>query len=155
TFNNALRADILKSKMAGKYTNISAQYPVITNIDTPARFIVWLHHKYQTETVGTQQVATQRLAQEKFLPFDNLESYKARIHPLLLGVADSDANILGLLKGHLSGELYTWMKIANSGSIPNQISQTSAVNIQNKSHSDSSDISRAELDSIIKSQLAL
>ncbi|CAG8608068.1 30537_t:CDS:2, partial [Racocetra persica] len=31
----------------------------------------------------------------------------------------------------------------------------SSVNIQNKSHSDSSDISRAELDSIIKSQLAL
>ncbi|CAG8769933.1 6550_t:CDS:2, partial [Cetraspora pellucida] len=162
TFNNALRADILKS----------------TNIDTPARFIVWLHHKYQTETVGTQQVATQRLAQEKFLPFDNPESYEARICPLLLGVADGDANILGLLKGHLSGELYTWMKITNpggidafftelknmwlehppnlyKGSIPDQIFQTSAVNIQNKLHSDSSGISRAELDSMIKSQLAL
>ncbi|CAG8786232.1 1378_t:CDS:1, partial [Racocetra fulgida] len=40
-------------------------------------------------------------------------------------------------------------------SIPDQISQTSAVNIQNKSHSDSSSISRAELDNMIKSQLAL
>ncbi|CAG8663174.1 562_t:CDS:2 [Cetraspora pellucida] len=40
-------------------------------------------------------------------------------------------------------------------SIPDQISQTPAVNIQNKSHSDSSGISRAELDSMIKSQLAL
>ncbi|RIB07773.1 hypothetical protein C2G38_2252421 [Gigaspora rosea] len=115
-FNDALRADILKSKMAGKYTNIPAQHAG-NNIDTPARFIAWLHHKYQTETVGTQQVATQRLAQEKFLPFDNPESYEARIRPLLLGVADNDANILGLLKGHLSGELYTWMKIANPGGI--------------------------------------
>ncbi|CAG8592185.1 20674_t:CDS:2 [Cetraspora pellucida] len=165
-------------KMAGKYTNIPAQYPVGTNIDTPARFIVWLCYKYQTETVGIQQVATQKLAQEKFLLFDNPESYEARIHPLLLGVADGDANILGLLKGHLSGKLYTWMKITNpdgidafftelknmwlecppnlyKGSIPDQISQTSAVNIQNKSYSDSSSISRAELDSMIKSQLAL
>ncbi|RIB10235.1 hypothetical protein C2G38_2206696 [Gigaspora rosea] len=179
-FNDALRADILKSKMAGKYTNIPAQYAG-NNIDTPAHFIAWLRHKYQTETVGTQQVATQRLAQEKFLPFDNPESYEARIRPLLLGVADNDANILGLLKGHLSGELYTWMKIANPAginafftelknmwlerppnlyrgsipSIPDQISQTLAVNIQNKSHSDSSSISQAELDSMIKSQLAL
>ncbi|RIB20193.1 hypothetical protein C2G38_2179929 [Gigaspora rosea] len=87
------------------------------NIDTPARFIVWLRHKYQTETVGAQQVATQRLAQEKFLPFDNPETYKTRICPLLLGVADGNTNILGLLKGHLSGELYTWMKIANPAGI--------------------------------------
>ncbi|CAG8476195.1 24349_t:CDS:2 [Cetraspora pellucida] len=95
------------------------------------------------------KIATQRLAQEKFLLFDNSESYEARIHPLLLEVADNDANILGLLKSHLSGELYTWMKIANpasinafftelknmwlehspnlyKGSIPVQISQTSA-----------------------------
>ncbi|RIB27454.1 hypothetical protein C2G38_2160545 [Gigaspora rosea] len=115
-FDNPLRADILKSKMARKYTNIPAQHAG-NNIDNPARFIVWLRHKYQTETVGIQQVATQRLAQEKFLPFDNPETYEARIHPLLLGVADGDANILGLLKGHLSGELYTWMKIANPAGI--------------------------------------
>ncbi|CAH1770102.1 12568_t:CDS:1, partial [Entrophospora sp. SA101] len=29
------------------------------NIDTPARFIAWLRHKYQTETVRSQQVALQ------------------------------------------------------------------------------------------------
>ncbi|RIB22421.1 hypothetical protein C2G38_2033595 [Gigaspora rosea] len=73
--------------MAGKYTNIPAQHAG-NNIDIPAHFVVWLHHKYQTETFGTQQ-----------------------------GVADGDANILGLLKGHLSGELYTWMKIANPAGI--------------------------------------
>src|SRR5690349_7264312 len=109
-FNNLLRADILKSKIAGKYTNIPTQH-ASNNIDTLVCFIVWLHHKYQTETVGTQQVTTQRLVQEKFLPFDNLESYEARIRPHLLGVADGDANILGLLKDYLSGELYTCIKI--------------------------------------------
>ncbi|CAG8714529.1 504_t:CDS:2, partial [Acaulospora morrowiae] len=40
-------------------------------------------------------------------------------------------------------------------SIPNQIFQTPAVNIKNKSHSNSSDITRAEIDNMIKSQLAL
>ncbi|RHZ47833.1 hypothetical protein Glove_566g64 [Diversispora epigaea] len=111
-FNDALRTDILKSKMVGKYTDIPAQHAG-NNIDTPARFIVWLRHKYQTETVGTQQVATQRLAQEKFLLFDTPETYETRIRPLLLGVANNDTNILGLLKGHLSGDLYTWMRSDN------------------------------------------
>ncbi|RIB20008.1 hypothetical protein C2G38_2035590 [Gigaspora rosea] len=121
------------------------------------RFIDWLRHKYQTEPVGTQQVTTQKLAQEKFLPFDNPETYEARIRPLLLGVANADANILGLLKGHLSGELYTWMKIANpdninaffielknmwlehspnlyKGSIPDQISQAPSITSQPALH---------------------
>ncbi|RHZ45701.1 hypothetical protein Glove_661g43 [Diversispora epigaea] len=111
-FNDALRTDILKSKMVGKYTDIPAQHAG-NNIDTPARFIVWLCHKYQTETVGTQQVAIQRLAQEKFLLFDTPETYETRIRPLLLEVANNDANILGLLKGHLSGDLYTWMRSDN------------------------------------------
>ncbi|RIB18309.1 hypothetical protein C2G38_2036997 [Gigaspora rosea] len=110
--------------MAGKYTNIPAQH---------------------AETVGTQQVATQRLAQEKFLPFDNPESYEARIRPLLLEVADADANILGLLKGHLLGELYTWMKIANPASINAYF--TEIKNMCAKK--------RAEIENIVNSQLDL
>ncbi|CAG8507077.1 9113_t:CDS:2 [Acaulospora colombiana] len=38
-FNDALRAEILKSKMSGKCTDIPAQHAG-NNIDTPARFIV-------------------------------------------------------------------------------------------------------------------
>ncbi|RIB00035.1 hypothetical protein C2G38_2235929 [Gigaspora rosea] len=142
-FNDALRADILKSKMAGKYTNIPAQH-----------------------AVGTQQVATQRLAQEKFLPFDNPESYEARIRPLLLEVADADANILGLLKGHLLGELYTWMKIANPASINAYFTEiknmwlepiTSKEIIKSKiePYSDISAKKRAEIENIVNSQLDL
>ncbi|CAG8663740.1 3432_t:CDS:2 [Cetraspora pellucida] len=109
-FNNALRANILKSKMARKYTNIPAQYLTGTNIDTSAHFIV----------------------------------------------ANGDANILGLFKSYLSREHYTWMKITNlGGSIPNQISQTSTVNIQNKSHSDSNSISQAELNTLQSQQKQL
>src|SRR5690349_6731543 len=95
--------------MARKYTNIPTQYPAGTNIDTLAGYIVWLCHKYQTETV--------RIQQAKFLLIDNPETYEARIHSLLLGVADNNANILGLLKEYLLGELYTWIKIVNPASI--------------------------------------
>ncbi|RIB00123.1 hypothetical protein C2G38_2051877 [Gigaspora rosea] len=147
-FDNLLRADILKSKMAGKYTTIPAQHAG-NNIDTPARFIVWLHHKYQTETVGTQQVATQRLAQEKFLPFDNPEIYEARIRPLLLGVADELKNI--------------WLERSPNlykGSIPNQISQappitSQSTTISTKSNTepclDNSGITKTEVENIAPS----
>ncbi|RIB02993.1 hypothetical protein C2G38_2226281 [Gigaspora rosea] len=151
-FDNLLRADILKSKMAGKYTTIPAQHAG-NNIDTPARFIVWLHHKYQTETVGTQQVATQRLAQEKFLPFDNPEIYEARIRPLLLGVADELKNI--------------WLERSPNlykGSIPNQISQappitSQSTTISTKSNTepclDNSGITKTEVENIVNSRLDL
>ncbi|RIB01990.1 hypothetical protein C2G38_2229121 [Gigaspora rosea] len=130
TFDNPLRADILKSKIAGKYTNIPAQHAG-NNIDTPACFIVWLHHKYQTETVG---------------------------------VADGDANILGLLKGHLSGKLYTWMKIANSASINafftelkniQQLHQKKIIKSKTEPYSDISAKTRAEIENIVNSQLDL
>ncbi|RHZ76311.1 hypothetical protein Glove_199g117 [Diversispora epigaea] len=99
------------SPLIADFKNYSEQIP--PDEWYQARFIVWLRHKYQTETVGIQQVATQRLAQEKFLPFNTPETYETRIRPLLLGVANNDANILGLLKGYLSGDLYTWMRSDN------------------------------------------
>ena len=30
-----------------------------------------------------------------------------------VGVADNDAQVIGFLKSHLSGDLFTWMRIAN------------------------------------------
>src|SRR2546429_10000728 len=69
--------------------------------------------KYQRETVGSQQVAFQKITQEKFLPSDSPDTYEKRIYPLLLGIADNDARVLGFLKSHLSGDLFTWMRIAN------------------------------------------
>ncbi|CAG8662898.1 8132_t:CDS:2, partial [Cetraspora pellucida] len=63
--------------------------------------------------------------------------------PAIIAAAFNDALRAEILKSKMAGK-YT--------NIP---AQHAAVNIQNKSHSDSSSISRAELDSIIKSQLAL
>src|SRR5207237_1801817 len=56
-----------------------------------------------------------RLSQERFQPFDNPDTYEARIRPLILGVPNDDARVLGTLKTHLSGdrELYSWMRNEN------------------------------------------
>jgi len=102
----------LKSKLGKKYADVPDQHAG-NNIDTPARFIAWLRHKYQTETVGSQQVALQRLAYEKFLPNDTPETYETRIRPLILGVANNDANALSFIMDHLPNELFTRMERAN------------------------------------------
>ncbi|PKC65979.1 hypothetical protein RhiirA1_460328 [Rhizophagus irregularis] len=69
-----------------------------------------MRSKYQRETVGSRQSALQRLTQERFLPTDSPDTYEKRIRPLLLGVADGDAQTVGFLKNHLLGDLYTWMR---------------------------------------------
>ncbi|CAJ0828865.1 16112_t:CDS:2 [Entrophospora sp. SA101] len=56
TFTNAHKADIYKSKMAGKYVPVPAQYPNGTDIDTPDRFKAWIRFKYHELTVGTATV---------------------------------------------------------------------------------------------------
>src|SRR6185369_12161645 len=65
------------------------------------------------EMVGSQQVALQRLAYEKFLPNDTPETYETRIRPLILGVANNDANALSFIMDHLPNELFTRMECAN------------------------------------------
>src|SRR6266480_1565024 len=73
--------------------------------------------KYQRETVGNQQSAIQRLTQERFQSYDTPDTYETRIRPLLLGVADNDAQVLGFFKSQLTGDLYMMMRIANPGGI--------------------------------------
>src|SRR5256884_2056247 len=98
--------------MGGKYLPVPAQdpYNANANINTPATLRAWMRSKYQRETVGSRQSALQRLTQERFLPTDSPDTYEKRIRPLLLGVADNDAQTIGFLKNHLSGDLYTWMR---------------------------------------------
>ncbi|CAH1764995.1 4489_t:CDS:2, partial [Entrophospora sp. SA101] len=105
-FNAAVKTDILKSKMSGKYAPVPAQHNG-NNIDTLARFRGWLRHKYQTKTVGSQLASIQRLTQEKFLNSDTPETYEYRIRPLLLGVANDDANLMTFIMNHLPDELFT------------------------------------------------
>src|SRR5947209_4399501 len=111
-FNDAVKCDIYKAQMGGKYLPVPAQDPYNGNapINTPATLRAWMRSKYQRETVGSRQSALQRLTQERFLPTDSPDTYEKRIRPLLLGVADGDAQTVGFLKNHLSGDLYTWMR---------------------------------------------
>src|SRR3954452_17663437 len=71
-----------------------------------------MNAKYQRENIGIQQSAIQRLSQKRFLPTDSPDTYEKRIRPLLLGVPNNDTTALAFLKNHLSGDFYTWMKIA-------------------------------------------
>ncbi|RIA91218.1 hypothetical protein C1645_822376 [Glomus cerebriforme] len=116
-FTDAIKCGLLKSKLVGKYIPVPAQDPYNgnANIDTPARLQAWMNSKYQRENIGTQQVAIQKLAQEKFRSTDSPDTYEKRIRPLLLGIPNNDANTVGFLKSHLSdwGDLYTWMRSAN------------------------------------------
>ncbi|RGB29434.1 hypothetical protein C1646_766627, partial [Rhizophagus diaphanus] len=115
-FDNAVKCTLLKSKMDGKYAPVPANNGLVAGnsaINTPDTLWVWLRVKYQRKTVGNQQSAFQKLTQEKFQLYDTPDTYETRIRPLLLGVADNDAQVLGFLKSQLSGDLYTWMRIAN------------------------------------------
>ena len=119
-FDDEVKCNILKSMMGGKYAPVPANDPYTNNnpaINTPDTLRAWMRAKYQRETVGNQQSAIQRLTQEKYQPYDTPDTYEVRIHPLILGVADNDAQVLGFLKSHLTGDFYTWMRIANPGGI--------------------------------------
>jgi hypothetical protein len=115
-FDNAVKCDILKSMMGGKYAPVPANNGLVAGnpaINTPDTLRAWLRAKHQRETVGNQQSAIQRLTQERYQSYDTPDTYEARIRPLLLGVADNDVQVLGFLKSHLIGDFYTWMRIAN------------------------------------------
>ncbi|CAH1769741.1 14250_t:CDS:2, partial [Entrophospora sp. SA101] len=119
-FDDEVKCNILKSMMGGKYAPVPANDPYTNNnlaINTPDTLRAWMRAKYQRETVGNQQSAIQRLTQEKYQPYDTPDTYEVRIRPLILGVADNDAQVLGFLKSHLTGDFYTWMRIANPGGI--------------------------------------
>ncbi|PKK64880.1 hypothetical protein RhiirC2_786904 [Rhizophagus irregularis] len=119
-FNDVIKYGLLKSKLGGKYLPVPNNDPYAGGnpaINSPATLRTWMRAKYQRETIGTQQSAIQRLSQERFLPTDSPNTYEKRIRPLLLGVANNDATALSFLKNHLSGDFYTWMKIANPANI--------------------------------------
>ena len=118
-FDDAIKFGLLKSKLGGKYIPVPVNDPYNGGnpINSPATLRAWMRSKYQRETIGSQQVAFQRLTQERFLPSDSPDTYEKRIQPLLLGIADNDARVLGFLKSYLSGDLFTWMRIADPGDI--------------------------------------
>ncbi|RHZ89753.1 hypothetical protein Glove_11g85 [Diversispora epigaea] len=111
-FDDAVKANILKSKMSGKYAPVPAQHPVGTNIDTPARFRAWLRYRYHELTLGTRQASLTKLTQEKFLPTDIPETYEERIRLLLLQTPNDNDDALAILWNHLPDELFSRMENA-------------------------------------------
>ena len=92
-FDDAVKCNILKSMMGGKYASVPAQNNFVNpavNINSSDTLRGWLRAKYQRETVGNQQSAIQRLTQEKYQPYDTPDTYEARIRPLLIRVADDE-----------------------------------------------------------------
>lgn len=78
-FDDAVKVEIMKGKVGGKYAPIPAQNNFVNpavNIDSPDTLRAWLRVKYQRETVGNQQSAIQRLTQEKYQPYDTLTPMK-------------------------------------------------------------------------------
>src|SRR6185312_7693512 len=116
-FNDAVKTNILKSKMSGKYAPVPAQYPLGTDINTPALFRNWIRHRYHELTLGSRQASLSKLAQEKFLLTDTPETYEERIRLLLLQTPNNNADALAILWNHLPEELFTRVKIANPGDI--------------------------------------
>ena len=80
-FDDAIKCNIFKAQMGGKYLPVPAQDPYNgnANINSPATLRAWMRSHYQRETVGSQQSALQRLTQEKFLPTDSPDTYEKRI----------------------------------------------------------------------------
>ena len=62
-FDNAIKCNIYKTQMRGKYLLISVQDPYNgnTNINTSATLHAWMRSKYQRKIVGSRQSALQRL----------------------------------------------------------------------------------------------
>ncbi|CAG8727739.1 20153_t:CDS:2 [Cetraspora pellucida] len=98
-FNDVIKTQILASKIGGKYIppNLFNNQAGVA-VNTPALFLAWLNTEYQRNNIGTQQIATQRLTQEKFMPYNTPETYETRIKPFLLGVPNNDNYVLGLQK---------------------------------------------------------
>ncbi|RHZ69717.1 hypothetical protein Glove_280g51 [Diversispora epigaea] len=88
-FNDGVKANVLKSKMSGKYASVPAQH-----------------------LAGTRQVSLTKLTQEKFLPTDIPETYEERIRLLLLQTPNNNDNALAILWNHLPDELFSRMEIA-------------------------------------------
>ncbi|CAG8502783.1 22497_t:CDS:2 [Cetraspora pellucida] len=101
-FNDAVKTQILASKMGEKY--------ILPNPFNNQAEV--LNTEYQRNNIGTQQITTQRLTQEKFMSYDTPKTYETKIKPFLLGVPINNNYVLGVLKNQLPTELYNRITIA-------------------------------------------
>src|SRR3954470_15802495 len=111
-FNDAVKTQILSSKMTGKFIPPDPfQHPAGTNVVTPALFLAWLRHKYREVMVGSSQASMRALMNEKFLPIDTTDSYEKRVRPYVQDIPYADAQ--SILYNHLPENLALRVQIAN------------------------------------------
>ncbi|RHZ72257.1 hypothetical protein Glove_243g15 [Diversispora epigaea] len=99
TFNDTERANVMKSKMTGRFFSVPAQnlYNANTNIVTETEVYNWMQGKYRETMIGNQRVS--------------LKGYEKRIRPYVLSIVDEE--VLLYLYYHLPSRLETRIRIAN------------------------------------------
>ncbi|CAG8642753.1 11162_t:CDS:1, partial [Acaulospora morrowiae] len=116
-FNAAERANIMKSKITGRFFLVPAQNPYNTNanIVTEAEVYNWMQGKYRETMIGNQRASLKALINEKFTSLNTINTYEKRIRPYVLGI--DDAEVLLYLYDHLPPRLETRIRIANPNTV--------------------------------------
>ncbi|GET58845.1 hypothetical protein GLOIN_2v1885507 [Rhizophagus irregularis DAOM 181602=DAOM 197198] len=111
-FNAAMRCNVMKNKMSGRFIPVPVNNPYNGNaaINTEPEFLNWLQGKYRDVMVGTNQGAIIALMNESFSPIDTPDTYAKRIRSLAQGQVY--AEILPYLYNHLPDALEMRIRIA-------------------------------------------
>ncbi|GET56614.1 hypothetical protein GLOIN_2v1885507 [Rhizophagus irregularis DAOM 181602=DAOM 197198] len=111
-FNAAMRCNVMKNKMSGRFIPVPVNNPYNGNaaINTEPEFLNWLQGKYRDVMVGTNQGAIIALMNESFSPIDTPDTYAKRIRSLAQGQVY--AEILPYLYNHLPDALEMRVRIA-------------------------------------------
>ncbi|RHZ63692.1 hypothetical protein Glove_328g70 [Diversispora epigaea] len=124
-FNDAERANVMKSKMTGRFFSVPAQNPynANANIITEAEVYNWMQGKYRETMIGNQRASLKSLMSERFtlLDIDTIDTYEKRIRPYVLGIVDGE--VLPYLYDHLPPRLETRIRIANPNTVNDLFTQ--------------------------------
>ncbi|RHZ84713.1 hypothetical protein Glove_78g207 [Diversispora epigaea] len=116
-FNDAEKANVMKSKMTGRFFPVPAQnsYNTNANIVTEAEVYNWMQGKYQETMIGNQRASLKALMSERFTSLDTIDTYEKRIRSYVLGIVDGE--VLPYLYDHLPPRLETQIRIANPNTV--------------------------------------
>ncbi|RHZ90091.1 hypothetical protein Glove_8g118 [Diversispora epigaea] len=93
-FNDAERANVMKSKMSGRFFPVPAQNPynANANIVTEAEVYNWMQGKYRETMIGNQRASLKALISERFTSLDTIDTYEKRIRPYVSESGGSTSN---------------------------------------------------------------
>ncbi|RHZ64249.1 hypothetical protein Glove_326g2 [Diversispora epigaea] len=116
-FNDAERANVMKSKMTGRFFPVPAQNPynANANIVTEAEVYNWMQGKYRETMIGNQRASLKALMSERFTSLDTIDTYEKRIRLYVLDIVDGE--VLPYLYDHLPPRLETRIRIANPNTV--------------------------------------